>query len=67
MNTLIDLEIAKLLKEMKFKDVIHYNNMGEYFTNTTIAEVVMWLYENHKIWIVSLPLLINGVTIEFYP
>lgn len=33
----------------------------------TIAEVIMWLYEKHGIWIVSLPELINGTDITYYP
>ena len=79
MNTLVNFEIAKLLKEKGFKDknVYHevrlvsdnyYDNTGklhhlsEAFNKTdykledcfnapTIAEVVMWLYEEHGIWI----------------
>lgn len=51
MNTPIKFEIAKLLKEKGFMNGIHYDGVGGYFTNTTIAEVIMWLYERHRIWI----------------
>ena len=72
MNTHVDFELAKLLKEKGFdKKVIgrysekHWNNafeIGKYFVSNypindsciyapTIAEVVMWLYEKHGIWI----------------
>ena len=72
MNTHVDFETAKLLKEKGFdKKVIgrysekHWNSafeIGKYFVSNypindsciyapTIAEVVMWLYEKHEIWI----------------
>jgi hypothetical protein len=71
MNTLVNFEIAQLLKEKGFNVPTEqgYDYKGEYYCdenwkvnyNTkpyylvcsapTIAEVIMWLYENHKIWI----------------
>ena len=61
MNTPISFEIAKLLKEKGFD----LNHKYMFFTSDetekypeeelslkpTIAEVVMWLYEKHEIWI----------------
>ena len=61
MNTPISLKIAKLLKEKGFD----LNHKYMFFTSDetekypeeelslkpTIAEVVMWLYEKHGIWI----------------
>lgn len=66
MNTPVNFEIAKLLKEKGFDKITeslwHFNgsecikminknseNFG--FSAPTIAEVVMWLYEKHGIWI----------------
>ena len=76
MNTPVNFEIAKLLKEKGFdKSCIRFYNgkfveykisdnngidspyinenkdVGKCLDAPTIAEVVMWLYENHKIWI----------------
>lgn len=69
MNTPVNFELAKLLKEKGFDgNYFHYWNMvnhsGEWKVDTriweytdnyieapTIADVVMWLYEKHKIWI----------------
>jgi len=85
MNTLVNFELAKLLKEKGFdvkvrgrihvshwhlvKDNIIPSNVNIYYTDIfaplgnwndgiqhfmsipTIAEVVMWLYEKHGIWI----------------
>jgi hypothetical protein len=64
MNTLINFEIAKLLKEKGFdiEKQNFYNSHGQLNTDIedffipryeapTIAEVVMWLYEKHGIWI----------------
>jgi len=85
MNTLVNFELAKLLKEKGFdvkvrgrihvshwhlvKDNIIPSNVNIYYTDMfaplsnwndgtqhfmsipTIAEVVMWLYEKHGIWI----------------
>jgi len=75
MNTPVNFEIAKLLKEKEFdvKTTDSYvdttpfseneNDFVEYFfkqnhnekehrvSAPTIAEVVMWLYEKHGIWI----------------
>lgn len=66
MNIHVNFEIAKLLKENRFNQIgnklWHFNgsdciemvnknseNFG--FSAPTIAEVVMWLYEKHGIWI----------------
>ena len=66
MNTPVNFEIAKLLKEKGFDKrclhLWHYNgsdcismpnknseNFG--YSAPTIAQVVMWLYEKHGIWI----------------
>lgn len=74
MNTPVNFEIAKLLKEKGFKSKNpFYDGSGEIvktpdipendyrYTNNemqqfrfeapTIADVVMWIYENHNIWI----------------
>jgi hypothetical protein len=68
MNTPINFEIAKLLKEKDFQEKSKsYNDDGKlitvslsirkfnpektYYPAPTIAEVVMWLYEKHEIWI----------------
>ena len=66
MNTPVNFEIAKLLKEKGYNKIAqnlwHFNgsdcigmsnknseNFG--FSAPTIAEVVMWLYEKHGIWV----------------
>ena len=71
MNTPINFEIAKLLKEKGYpqlntglyytKDKNHclvgwgFNDRTEdsfaQYSASTIAEVIMWLYEKHRIWI----------------
>jgi hypothetical protein len=53
MNTHVDLEIAKMLNENGFDVpcVTDFKYYGKY-SAPTIAETVMWLYENHRIWIV---------------
>lgn len=70
MNTPVNFELAKLLKEKGFGlKVFHFyqgdnlNQNGDcflfnhsirgdhYISAPTIAEVVMWLYEKHRIWI----------------
>jgi aromatic ring-cleaving dioxygenase len=30
---------------------MHQNSFGVYYSSPTIAQVVMWLYEKHGIWI----------------
>lgn len=61
MNTPVNQKIAKLLKEKKC-DLNHKYMVftsvetekypeGELFLKPTIAEVVMWLYKKHGIWI----------------
>ena len=75
MNTPVDFEIAKLLKEKGFPQTIisflyykpdgtpvdiHFAADNKDFRQfciyrPTIAEVIMWLYENHKIWIQVYP------------
>jgi len=55
----ISFEIAKLLKEKGFNkrsEPYRYNIIGELtllegINAPTIAEVVMWLYEKHGIWV----------------
>ena len=64
MNTPVSFEIAKLLKEkgLDIEKPNFYNSHGQLKTTVqdffipryeapTIAEVVMWLYEKHGIWI----------------
>ena len=70
MNTPVNFEIAKLLKEKGFDNPCEnrYNKLGELtatklgmnmqpnnysdsYSAPTIAEVIMWLYEKHGIWI----------------
>lgn len=70
MNTPVNFEIAKLLKEKGFskslpsicfiKEESNYTSTMvyevldmdfEYILRPTIAEVVMWLYEKHGIWV----------------
>lgn len=80
MNTPVNFEIAKLLKEKGFdgimkehytkgrlviSDIVNKRNWNtftdisgdniSYQSAPTIAEVVMWLYEKHGIWIVIIP------------
>jgi hypothetical protein len=84
MNTPVNFEIAKLLKEKGFdnESAHYYNEKGEllfdvdfpslqptkpdvYYNNPTIAEVVMWLYEKHRIWISVLQHTKSGKGIYF--
>ena len=53
MNTPVSFEIAKLLKEKGYPfEFITVGELKEVPLNIpTIAEVVMWLYEKHGIWI----------------
>ena len=67
MNTPVNFETSKLLKEKGFESEskAHYDGSGElYYYNhsnnimqrfryaaPTITEVIMWLYEKHGIWI----------------
>ena len=70
MNTHVDFETAKLLREKGFDNESehYYDEKGDmlfdtyfpslqptkpdvYYDNPTIAEVVMWLYEKHGIWV----------------
>ena len=70
MNTSVNFELAKLLKEKKFEipsSVVYHVASGTLvyafsaMSNTefegrhvvapTIAEVIMWLYDKHGIWI----------------
>jgi hypothetical protein len=46
MNTPVNVETAKLLKEKGFRILPDFES-----SYPTIAEVVMWIYENHNIWI----------------
>lgn len=86
MNTPVDFELAKLLKDNGFdkiscSDYYHicegypkgyahcYSDVNAQQENgilaPTIAEVVMWLYEKHGIWIKLDIITINGV-VKFY-
>ena len=53
MNTPVKFEIAKLLEEQGYPfEFITVGELKEVPLNIpTIAEVVMWLYEKHNIWI----------------
>ena len=76
MNTLVNFELAKLLKEKCFNQPCQFLRVGgtyrisnekegdlfdngdpstqipnDWFLAPTIAEVVMWLYEKHEVWI----------------
>lgn len=72
MNSVVNFETSKLLKEKGFKEgsrkgylengelgISHYsglcwNDDEDYptkYSAPTITQVVMWLYEKHKIWI----------------
>lgn len=81
MNTLVNFETAKLLKEKGFDITtkILYNDEGYKLNNgyypdihkddiacPTITDVVMWLYEKHGIWISVLQMLNNGETVTWY-
>lgn len=69
METPISFELSKLLKEKGFKQgfgngqkfyfpdtkELTENHRGDNYPAPTIAEVVMWLYEKHGIWIAPLP------------
>jgi len=46
MNTPVNLETAELLKEKGFRILPNFES-----SYPTIAGVVMWIYENHNIWI----------------
>ena len=46
MNTIISFDLAKLLKEKGYRILPDFKS-----SYPTIAEVVMWLYEKHGIWI----------------
>jgi hypothetical protein len=55
MNTPVSFELAKLLNDKGLPGLkSFYDNKKHYELNPkkyTIAEVVMWLYEKHGIWI----------------
>ena len=55
MNTPVNFEIAKLLKEKGYPfEFITVGELKEVPLNIpTIAEVVMWLYEKHGVWITA--------------
>ena len=82
MNTPVNFETAKLLKEKGFdlpcrllykseKELeegigVDYDwNRFNSYSAPTIAEVVMWVYEKHGVWIKSDVISINKV-IKFY-
>lgn len=81
MNTIVSFETAKLLKEKGFNNVTlsgynkvtnkpinmyNINSQNILISAPTIAEVVMWCFNIHKIWIVSFPELFNGQIVRFY-
>lgn len=47
MNTPVDFKLAELLKEKGYRILPDFES-----SYPTIAEVVMWLYEKHGIWVV---------------
>lgn len=49
MNTLVNFEIAKLLKSKGFKAKADTYNVP------TMSEAIVWLYENHGIWVSVMP------------
>ena len=61
MNTYVNFETAKLLKEKGFDincggytvngKMTGIGDSGKQYSAPTIAETVMWLYEKHDIWI----------------
>lgn len=73
MNTPVNFELAKLLKEKGFDEPIHQyyrnedivrlsssNNMNQhgdgFVSAPTSAQVVMWLYEKHGVWVRVTPI-----------
>lgn len=44
--------------EFQFED----NIRSHYYLKPTIGDVLMWLYENHKIWILALPTITGHFT-----
>lgn len=72
MNTIINFELAKLLKEKEFDNIeckgyyhicegytkgyaFCYSNVNKQYENAiltpTIAEVIVWLYDKHGVWV----------------
>lgn len=50
-------------QERKVNGKIDNFGYGLTWSAPTIAEVVMWMYEKHKIWIISEPCIVhNGIT-----
>ena len=62
MNTPVKFEIAKLLEEQGYPfEFITVGELKEVPLNIpTIAEVVMWLYEKHDVWISLIPDISSG-------
>lgn len=73
MNTVVNFELAKLLKEKGINIYSEYRytdfngierlekNASDIFPYApTIAEVVMWLYEKHDVWISLIPDISSG-------
>jgi hypothetical protein len=68
-RTPVSFEIAKLLKDKGFDGIeIDYglNQILNLKPAPTIAEVVMWLYEKHGIWVSVLQMLHNGEKVIWY-
>ena len=74
MNTPVNFELAKLLKEKGFDNPCEnrYNELGELtatklgmnmqpnnysdsYSAPTLGAVIMWLYEEHSLWILPIP------------
>lgn len=55
------------LKDITIQKVSYDDTLSSrYYIVPTIAEVVMWLYEKHGIWISVLQMLNNGETVTWY-
>lgn len=59
MNKPVNFNLAKLLNSKGLPGTkVFYDNKKHYSLNSkkyTIADVIMWLYETHGIWIISIP------------
>jgi hypothetical protein len=77
MNTPVAFNLAKLIKEKKFDRIsqelwyfngsnciklLNRNSENFGFSAPTIAEVVMWLYEKHNMWVLVLPTITGHFT-----
>lgn len=62
MNTPVNFTTAKLLKEKGYRILPEFES-----SYPTIAEVIMWLYEKHGIWIYAYPVQPLVFNDENYP